>query len=311
MVNNISTNNLSIFPEFKLVSLEDKEIFYKFTSQFPPYSDFNFTSLWCYNTEGDVKISNLNGNLVMLFRDYITNEPFYTFIGNNNPKDTIQILLKDARNKNLMNLLKLIPEHNILNASDLNQFFDISEDPDNFDYILSVDELCKLPGSKYHSQRNHISRFNREYQGKMLIKELDSKDVRVQSAIVDLFYFWEKQKNKEKEDTDIELTAIKRLLRDNDFFDLVIIGILDGEKLIGFTISDAVDDEYAMLSFAKGNTDYFGIYQILFHETSKVFKSKGIKYINFEQDLGIPRLKFSKQQWNPVRYLKKFIIKPK
>jgi len=67
--------------------------------------------------------------------------------------------------------------------------------------------------------------------------------------------------------------------------------------------------EYAILSFAKGNQNYFGIYQMLFKQTAMEFKKRGLKYINIEQDLGIPGLKFSKQQWNPVHYLKKFVIK--
>ena len=107
------------------------------------------------------------------------------------------------------------------------------------------------------------------------------------------------------------MTAIQRLLKDSDYFELVVIGIFFCNKLVGFTISDAVDTEYAMLSFAKGNQDYFGIYQVLFKQTAMEFKKRGLKYINIEQDLGIPGLKFSKQQWNPIKYLKKYLIKTK
>lgn len=305
---NLKSDNLPVFPEFKLVALEDKATFFTHTSHFPPYSDFNFTSLWCYNTGNDVIISGLNENLVMLFRDYITNEPFYTFLGNNKPKETTETLLDDAKRKGLMNILKLIPEHNFLNSPEIYKSFDIKEDPDNYDYILSVEELCELPGSKYHSQRNHVSRFNREYSG-MDIRILESRDKNVQKSVIDLFYFWEKQKNKKREDTEIELTAIKRLLKDEEYFELVIVGIYDKERLVGFTISDAVDSEYAMLSFAKADQSYFGIYQFLYNLTAKEFQKKGLKFINIEQDLGIPGLKFSKQQWNPIKYLKKYIIK--
>lgn len=308
---NIASSFVPLFPELKPIILEDRQAFQKYTSQFPPYSDFHFTSLWSYNTENDVKISNLNDNLVMLFRDYITKEPFYTFIGSNKPSETIKALLSETKGKKLMNMLKLIPEHSLINLHELNRQFDIAEDPDNYDYILSVDEQCDLTGNKFHAQRNHISRFNREYPRRIEIKELEGNDAEVQKDIIELFYFWEKQKDKKREDTEIELTAINRLLKDNKSFELVIIGAYDKGRMVGFTLSDAVDDEHAMLSFAKGDTDYFGIYQVLFHETAKVFKSKCIKYINIEQDLGIPGLKFSKQQWNPVRYLKKFIIKPK
>ena len=303
-------NSLPVFPEFRLVVLEDKDVFHSFTSKFPPYSDFNFTSLWSYNTKNDIKISNLNNNLVMIFRDYMTDEPFYTFIGDNNLEDTLDILFKDANSKNILNELRLLPEHNFLHSNINSVLFDVIEDPDNYDYILSIDEISELTGNKYHTQRNHVSRFVREHPH-LNIRLLDVNDQSIKDSITELFYFWEKQKNKPRIDTITELTAIQRLLKDSDYFELVVIGIFDGNKLVGFTISDAVDTEYAMLSFAKGNQDYFGIYQVLFKQTAMEFKKRGLKYINIEQDLGIPGLKFSKQQWNPIKYLKKYLIKTK
>ena len=59
------------FPDFKPLELFDKKYIETFTVQFPPYSDFNFTSIWAWNTNDKFQISNLNGNLVVLFYDYL------------------------------------------------------------------------------------------------------------------------------------------------------------------------------------------------------------------------------------------------
>ena len=64
------------FPNFKKLGLEDKPLIESFVKRYLPYSDFNFVSLWSYDTDNSYEISYLNKNLVIKQDDYITNEPF-------------------------------------------------------------------------------------------------------------------------------------------------------------------------------------------------------------------------------------------
>lgn len=75
---------ISQFPQFKELELEDKEEIEKFTSKYPPYSDFNFVSMWSWDVRGDMRVSKLNNNLVVRFTDYLTGSPFFSFLGDNN-----------------------------------------------------------------------------------------------------------------------------------------------------------------------------------------------------------------------------------
>ena len=43
------------FPQFKKLELSDKEEVEKFTSKFPPYSDFNFVSMWSWDIKGEMR----------------------------------------------------------------------------------------------------------------------------------------------------------------------------------------------------------------------------------------------------------------
>lgn len=74
-------NTIPAFPRFKHLDLDDQAEFDLFTGQYPPYSEFNFVNLFCYDTTGDCQVSILNGNLVVRFRDYVTREPFFSFLG--------------------------------------------------------------------------------------------------------------------------------------------------------------------------------------------------------------------------------------
>ena len=47
-----------------------------FTRHHPPYSDFNFLSMWSWDTDGILRIGEINGNLAVRFADYVTGSPF-------------------------------------------------------------------------------------------------------------------------------------------------------------------------------------------------------------------------------------------
>src|SRR3989338_5939738 len=98
------------FPKFKKLELSDKKDIEKFTSKFPPYSDFNFVSMWSWDIKGEMRISILNENLVVRFTDYITGEPFFSFLGNNKVNETAEALIDLSKKEGLKPMLKLVPE---------------------------------------------------------------------------------------------------------------------------------------------------------------------------------------------------------
>src|SRR3989344_5884162 len=101
------------FPQFKKLELSDKEEIEKFTGQFEPYSDFNFVSLYSWNTKDEFKICFLNGNFVVRFLDYDSLVPFYTFLGNTRVLDTLDTLTELAKSEGITTTLKMIPEVNL------------------------------------------------------------------------------------------------------------------------------------------------------------------------------------------------------
>ena len=54
------------FPTFKKLELSDKNVIENVTSQFNAYSDFNFASLWNYDTESTIEWSLLHDNLSLI-----------------------------------------------------------------------------------------------------------------------------------------------------------------------------------------------------------------------------------------------------
>lgn len=301
---------LPVFPDFKKIELTDLEDIENLNKHFPPFNDFEFMSLWTYNSEDKNLITTLHNNFVIRIHDFITGIYFYSFIGTNKVSETISTLIERSKEENLEPILKLIPEANIAALPEINHNFLLTEDPNSAEYILSVDKIASLKGSEYHDKRNLVNRFKREnpnYQ----TRTLDLTSEKVKSEIRALFLLWQVQKKKANEECAIELNAINRLFDLTTALYLMGIGIYTNENLVGFSICHKVKEDFVILSFEKGDITFKGIYETINHEAAKHLQSLGIKYINYEQDLGIEGLRRSKMLWRPVSFLKKYTISEK
>lgn len=295
------------FPTFKKLLLSDKEEIMEYVKNFPPYSDYNFTSLYSYNTKEEIYISYLNTNLVIRFQDYITNEPFYSFLGTNQPILTAQALIDFAIKHHISPVLRLIPEIVIL--SEKIESLLIEEDNNNHDYILSVTELALMKGGKYYDKRNLVNRFKKLHSN-YETRELDLKSSKIHSEIKNLFHLW--KDNRQSDDSaENEFVALTRLLDVADILPIVGIGIYLGNILIGFSIKEIIHDRYSIIHFEKNNHSYPGISSYLRYESANYLHKRGCIYINYEQDLGIEALRKAKTLWRPQFFFKKFTISPK
>lgn len=296
---------LPSFPEFIRLSFEHKPHVEKHISKHPPYSDFNFTSLFSWSGD-EAYLSELNGNLVIKFRDYITNEPFYTFIGINKVNDTIKTLLEESVKNKLHPKLKLIPEIALKADPKILDEFDVQEDRDNFDYIYLLEEAKEFIGNKHRAKRNFINRFKKFY--KSSYKTIDLKDPRIQTEMLNLFDNWKRLKARSNSEVENELLAIKKILEFSKDLELICIGLYIDDKLVGFSINEILSDGYAMNLFEKADTTYQGIFPYLRQVTSIYLLELGSKYLSHEQDLGIEGLRKSKLSYNPNFFLKKYTI---
>ena len=146
------------FPVFKKLELSDQIDIEKITSKYQPYSDFDFFSMWSWDVLGTYRISELNGNLVVVLLDHFTNDPVYSFIGNNQSEKTIKQLFAFFEIiDNPTPVMKLIPE---ISLQDVNfKKYLIEIDLNNYDYVYSTMELSTYEGSKFSGKRKLSNRF--------------------------------------------------------------------------------------------------------------------------------------------------------
>jgi uncharacterized protein len=293
------------FPEFKKLEISDKNEVEILTRDHPPYSDFNFTSMWSWNIHDEMKLSNLNGNLVVKFNDYVTGKPFYSFLGIKDVSLTVQKLLNYSISEDLNPELRLIAEEAI-NETDPDSFV-MREDQDNADYILSVDDLCKYEGGRFMNKRNYLNRFKKNHASST--KLIDLSDPEIKEKIISLFRLWHAQKGLEEIYVKHEYNSLARFLDLKDYSSMISVGIFIEDKLVAFWLLEKINEEYCISHYEKANVgEYVGIYSYLVNESAKLLKERNIKFINFEQDLGIPGLRESKRSYSPCAYLKQYTL---
>lgn len=296
------------FPEFKIVEVGDREAVESHTHRYPPYSDFNFTSLWAWDTSNERMISELNGNLVVRFTDYKTNEPFLSFLGSNETEHTARTLLEYCKEHSLPETLRLIPEVSVegLAAKD----FIVEEDRDNFDYIYSVPELSLLAGGKFKGRRNFVNRFVHEHATAHaeIIDLADDRDV--QGKILATLDSWEqhKQSRGKKYELEHEKAAIKRIFETAHLHELVITAIFEDNTMLAFSIDEVLPNQFCIGHFWKADSSCTGVYDFLIQKKAQHFETLGLAFLNYEQDLGVEGLRQSKMDYRPVDFLKKYVV---
>lgn len=301
-------NSLTKFPEFSKLDLSHKTVLRQIANNFPSYSDFNFVSLFTWDNDDAISLSDLRGNLVIKFSDYSSGEIFLSFLGDNDIERTIDdLLLYCAKNK-IDQVLKLVGQ-SVIEAipPHLRHKYTIHEDRDNHDYILSSGLLADE--ANYHpKKRTKFHSFERNYGDRALTTSLDLTDTNVCKQIEVLLSEWQRVRNREDADVEREFSAIRRSLHHAQHLDIEALGTYVEGRLIAFTIFEIVNGKTAMLHYGKSNTEFLGSNEIHQMRLAKHLHERGIETMNNEQDLGVPGLRDSKMNSKPIDFLRKYTI---
>lgn len=297
------------FPEFRAVDVDVRAAVEAHTARFPPSSDFNFTSLWTWDTTSRRMLSALNGNLVVLFTDYSSDAPFLSFLGVERPDHTALTLLRYAREAGIEPVLRLVPE---TSATGLMQspFMVVTEDRDNFDYVYALSDLVTFPGPAFVQRRYKAGRFRREHPTAH-VTLLDLHQPEVQGQVLDVVRTWESNKIEDGKTYDLchEEQAIRRLLATVTHHPVVLTGVVLDSELIGFSIDEVLPSDYAITHFWKADARFNGVFDFLKQEKSRHLQTLGASHLNFEQDLGVESMRRSKTSFRPTGFLKKYSVR--
>lgn len=293
------------FPKFKKLELSDKADVESFTSKFPPYSDFNFVSMWSWDIHHKMMLSQLNENLVVLFNDYTSGDHFLSFIGEKKILETTSELISFSEKNYHKNHLRLVPEELFLHFKGAN--FSVKAERDSFDYVYLVEHLANMKNWPKNTSSRRIRQFLKTQPNYIvkhsILSEISHEEHR------EMFHKWAESKKINDHLELNEYKAFKKLTEIPTDKNLRVLSLYQNETLIGFTLYEITSGNYAISHFAKADKRHHSaIYDLLNWEEAKHLHSLGIKYFNWEQDLGMHNLRYAKIKYKPAFFLKKLHI---
>lgn len=182
--------------------------------------------------------------------------------------------------------------------------FALEEERDLEDYLYSGDDLRELKGRKYHSKRNHLSNFRKNYPD----YEYQTMTADMLEDVWAYMQLWCKQKacsGKFSDGLICEGQAIREALDHFEQLDYKGAVIrLDGQ-IEAFTFGEKLNDNTVVIHVEKANSLINGLYgainqEFLMHEWPDV------AFVNREEDTGDEGLRKAKLSYHPVSLVKKY-----
>jgi hypothetical protein len=300
----LSLTELPRFPSFRNLTRDDKSLLdLLFDEKQPQISEYTFTNLFVWNESEPVQLSRLD-ETVLLQRKRLSDGK--TFLLPPLGKRQLTSLLGTLRKANLGSY-EVAPLYGLtLQESQLlgEEGVRVESDRDDWDYVYLTSDLADLVGDRYHPKRNLIARCLSKYKCRYAsIRQSEINDC------LQLQTQWCSLRNCSMvPGLEAENTAIKAAFENYDYVGVTGGVVYVDDKLEAFTLAERLNMDTAVVHFEKANPEIEGLYQVINQRFCKEALGN-FKFVNREQDLGIPGLRKAKGSYYPHHMVEKCIVR--
>jgi hypothetical protein len=268
----------------------------------PQISELTFTNLFVWNRSEPVQLSRLD-ETVLLQRKRLRDSKIFLLppLGKQQVTSVVKTLKKlDLGNYQVPPLYGLtFQESELLSGEGVK----VESDRDDWDYVYLTSDLADLPGDKYHPKRNLIGRCLSKYECRYVtIGPSEINDcLQLQTEWCSL------RSCSMVPGLEAENTAIKTAFENYDYLDVTGGVVYVDDKLQAFVLAEKLNRDTAVVHFEKANPEIEGLYQVINQWFCKEALSK-FKFVNREQDLGVPGLRKAKGTYYPHHMVEKCTV---
>ena len=287
--------------DFEPVKIEHRDLIREnIPESSSPICDFTFGNIFCWSIAENTRIALKDGFLFL--RSRFNGIKSYAFPwGKGDIKAALKILEEDAKERNApLSFYCLSEEQTAVLKEIYGERFRAWEQRDFFDYVYSRENLAELKGRKYHSKKNHINSFVKNYN--FSYEELSENNL---EECLDFSRRWHKNGARNPK-LDEELLVIEKAFK--YFGQLGLFGAVlrvDGE-IIAYALGEKMPDGKTFCThFEKASPGIPTAYAMI----NKAFAEKSLgdfEYINREDDAGEENLRKAKTSYHPEFLVKKY-----
>lgn len=290
IVNNIVTTDEANELLWKEIDLSDRKVFESIGENKEGIAMFGFASLFFWKEYYRTAYAVINGNIVCRGLSDKGNCVVYFPRGlKGNIKETVEYIIALCENK-----VRFLPltEDTAKAVSDCFPESKVTLLDGKCEYVYNQGDLALLAGKKYHAKRNHIARFDKNYNCEYVNINKDNISLLADCAE----YMFNTIENSPKD----EYLAIKCAINHFEELGLRAAVITVDGKFAAYSIGSAINCDTADIHFEKADRTFDGSYA----KINNCFAKYGwadMKYINREEDLGIEGLRKAKLSYYPCR----------
>ncbi|MBU0729539.1 MAG: DUF2156 domain-containing protein [Proteobacteria bacterium] len=282
----------------KPISLDTLPIFSSYLEKYPPeISEQTFTNLFVWRKSRPVWFTEICGSMIILISSAGYEKEEKIILGPpigpaslTEVIECIQFPLKGA----IRIPAKHFPSHE-------NNQLQPRQDRDNWDYVYKTSDLAGLAGRQFSKKRNHIKQCLQNYDC-----EYESISRTNLDECIQMQKTWcHSRKCGQNPGLCTEYIAINEALRHFDTLTMTGGAIRVDGAIQAYTLGERLNPETAVCHFEKALPGVNGLWQLI-NQWFAQYALGEFKYINREQDLGIPGLRQAKESYYPDHFVEKF-----
>lgn len=264
--------------------------------------NYSFPVLFCWQDTYGFRYAPLDRRLLVQMKSTLGHSYLWP-AGEGDPVPALEALTAHAhREGEPLRMIALTQYHKNWLEDRYPGRFCFVEAREGFDYLYDVNRLADLPGKKLHAKRNHIHRLDEAYPG-WTWSWLTRQDI---AACQEMDRLWLRQAQQRE-----EVQGLSTLDGENRALDLALthwqeIG-LEGvvlrwqDQVLGFSLGAPLTQNIFDVHFERARADIQGAYPAVNRSFAQAVRQKypQIRYLDREDDMGLPGLRKAKLSYRP------------
>ena len=292
--------------EFKPLELGHKDLFRRYLAEDPPQiSELTFTNLFIWKHCYHPVWLERDDCLLIILRPEKTAPFGLQPVGTGDKRKALDALCSELKDISAEVRICRVSEDFVNRRLDPDQYF-YQLDRNNSDFVYRSGDIMELSGRKYHSKKNHLNTFIRNFQFEYL-----ALDRELVGHFLDMQEEWCRIRDcLQTHDLLMEDYAVKTALTYFNELDYKGAAIRIGNRLEAFSLGEQLNRDTAVIHIEKANPDIPGLYSVINNLFVRNTWSS-LEYINREQDLGIEGLRKAKESYYPHHMVNKYTVFPR
>ena len=246
------------------------------------------------------------GDYLVIFSQFERSSVYPFPIGQGDIKPVLDALIHDARARGLQcRFTSMTPE----DCATLEELypgqFHFHPDRDGSNYVYSIDNLSDLPGRKYQKKRNHLNKFRLNHPNCQFFPV----EKKWMPGIENLITAWYKGRYEDDpHEYHMEQTALRRAFDHWEELGLEGLVMVENGTVLAMAIGSRLNKDTFDIHFEKALEDVDGVYAAINQAFAAHLREKypELRFLNREDDLGIPGLRKAKLSYYPDKLAVKF-----